>query len=334
MGRSLFSLKVAAGALLAAVSMLTAEIAVPADPNKPPALSCKPGHRQVAAYSASGRCRTLGPNTYPTTDAAGLGDEPIVSIEVGPGATAAVCGIDENFALECEASSFSKKNNRPSHPWTFLQVATSSFDVDCRPKEAEITISSGDSFSRGLGPCVRLGPGKYENAKSLGLVSAVVPPFQSDREKLLRDLRKQGTLLLKSRNTRVRAGREVQAMTCAGEGLKGECRNLAPGARVEADLGSIYVRKYCRPESNQVGVFEVQGGFGACIIRDIGEYLTAKSISVEGVLGSSLLLGSDVQARTCTQENLRGDCVDVKGPGIVDRPVGSLVVRTAQPPAQ
>lgn len=326
-------LKIAGGALLLAASM-PAEIAFPADTKTPSPQSCKPGTRQAAVYSASGRCSVLGRNIYRTTAEAGLGDEPIASIETGSGTRVVVCGIDENFSLECRESPFSIKNDRPSRPWTFLQVATSSFDVECRPKETEIAISGN---TRRIGPCVRLGPGKYENARNLNLSTADYTLI-SEREKLLRDLRKGGTLLVKSHRNHVETGRKIQAKICAKENfqdeLEGKCANLRPGGSADGILGSITVREYCRPEPNQAGVFELPGAFGACTIRDVGEYLTAKSVGVGGGLGSSLLLGSGVQARTCTEENLRGDCVDVKGPGIVDRLVGSLVVRAVPPPAQ
>jgi len=322
--------------MLAAASMILAGAAIAADTKKPPAPNCRPGDRQVAVFSAS-KCSVLGAKTYPTTALAGLEGEPIVSIEFGSGAiTAVVCGIDDNFDLECTEQHFSAKNKQPSRPWTYLRVAAASEEIRCRPKETEIAIS-GDFYR--IGPCIRRRPGRYEDAEALGLASAGSSSFSTSPEELLQNLRKAGTLLIKSKSLRVEAGLRAQARICDREGPQpyndGKCTNVRHGSSERADLRSVYVWEYCYPKANQVGIFDERDAFGACTIREVGEYLTSDALRIDGALGgASVLLGSDVQARRCSDANLKGDCVDARGPAIINGDIGSLVVRMAETPSR
>jgi hypothetical protein len=328
------ALIIAGGALWVATSILLTEMVVAAERERPrPAQSCRPDREQVAVYSASGRCNTLGEGIYRTTVAAGLRDDPIASIVLGSFAYAVVCGIDDDFKLECEkVGGSSKRMNQRRAPWTYVQVAKSDFDLDCRPKETEVTISSTSLLLR-AGPCIRLKLGKYENATKLGFADVALPAVTSRREEAARKLRKAGTLLVKGHGFQygVLVGNKVQARICKQENFE-DCSNLINAnpnifVGVAVEPASIHVQEYCRPKSYQVGVFAEPDGFGACIIRD-GKHLTAESLKIGGSLGLSLRLGGEALVITCTGENLQGDCVDFIGPQIVNRPggIGSLLV--------
>ncbi|HVO83108.1 MAG TPA: hypothetical protein VMU60_01665 [Syntrophobacteria bacterium] len=317
--------KLVRGGILMTILIFTAGVAnlaeaksPPAKPAaKPPAQICEPKQGEVAVYGASGRCVVKKVGTYSTTSEIGLGDEPIYSIRVGGFTEATVCGITGFFDLRCQllwGSGGTIKNFDSDVPWTFLQVARSRSDFECRPKDTEVTISG--TFDE-IGPCIRRGPGTYRTAEELGLVNV---SFSETREKRLQKLRQEGKLLHTEGNLRVRTGHKVQATICERQGT---CENARQGTEHWISrLGSMMVWNECTLRCDQVALFGEPDTFGPCSTREVGEYMR------EGGASRSIEVGALVEARTCSEENMKGECVDVKGRTHVNSTIGSLTVRS------
>lgn len=313
----LVRLKSVSVGLLCAASILAAGIAYSAETKKSPMQTCpEPKKDEVVVRSASGRCAVKGPGIYSNPSAIGLG-EPIVMINLGSFAYATVCGIDDFFDLRCEAIWSGVTKLTTQCPWTFLQVARERDDLKCRPKDTEVTISG---TSDGIGPCIRLGPGTYKTPEELGLADNFYGP--SPR---IYQLRQKGTLLLKQKTHIVQIGTRAQTKMCTGDNFLPNCENGSQKERYAFTpfgtsqgmgcLRSMKVWNVCVPRDNQVALFSEPNAFGPCTIREVGEYLTAESLKIEGGAIRSIKVGWLVEARTCSDENMNGECVDIKERG-------------------
>jgi hypothetical protein len=329
----------ASAGLLCVTSILAAGIAYPADIKKPPPQTCpEPKNDEVAVRSASGQCAVKGPGIYSTSSAIGLGDEPIDVIFVGSFADAAVCGLDTFSHLECKkvtwsggwrgGKNFEKLPSVHNKRWTFLQVARWGVDLECRPKDAEVTISG---TSDGIGPCIRLGPGAYKTPEELGLADLPFGSFSKQVDKLLRE----GKLLLKQNGQNVQVGAKMQAKMCTGDNFLPNCMNGSQRGRYMFNdsiftmgcLRSMKVWNVCVRRENQVALFGEPNAFGPCTIREVGEYLTAETLKIEGGAIRSIEMGLLVEARACSDENMNGECVDIKERMNVTWTIRSLTVR-------
>ena len=72
------------------------------------------------------------------------------------------------------------------------------------------------------------------------------------------------------------------------------------------------VFKACILESNQAALYAEPDAFGPCTILEIGEYLTAESLGIEGGAIRAIEVGTRVEAQACSDENMKGECVDLK----------------------
>ena len=99
----------------------------------------------------------------------------------------------------------------------------------------------------------------------------------------------------------------------------------------------------CRPNSNQIAVFEHSSYRGRCAIRGVGRYASSAAFGLRNDTLSSIIIGRNVYAILCKDNNFRGRCQTFRttDPNLGNNTVGNdevssirVIRKPNAPPAQ
>ncbi len=120
--------------------------------------------------------------------------------------------------------------------------------------------------------------------------------------------------------TSIKVGGNVQAVVCEHAYFEGQCEvfstnddylgnNRIGNDRISsAKVVSRGESSRCLPNKNQVSFFQHSGFKGACVVQGIGEYRNAGKLAISNDSISSVMVGADVQAVLCKDNDFRGEC--------------------------
>jgi hypothetical protein len=281
--------------------------AMAAERNHQHANSCTPKDKQVAVFTSpgfSGKCTVLGIGKYPSPVTMGLSGRKIGSIRIRGSVEAVLCHGDFFGAVECAVASIDQR--QLLEPATYLEVRRPGDNAGaCRPGPSEVTLYG---VPNEMGPCIKKGPGSYENPKQLDMITTVGQPdanaplsFAPDKVRLLQ------------------VGKDSQAVVCRNPGLM-DCQLFVSGPShysITSGVVSLVVQKRgdesCVPGPYEVGLYANANRLGKCTIKGLGKYTDRAAIGLGGNLVRAVRLGEKMEVSVCDADNIGGLCRTIVG---------------------
>jgi len=161
------------------------------------------------------------------------------------------------------------------------------------------TLKSGQAaffeHSKYRGTCVVRKPGRYANAKSVGIGNDKISSIKVGSRTQVR--------LCKDNNFRGGCKTYTRSMSSLGK-MNDKTSSAIIGKTTSTTTASVS----CRPRANQVVFFQHAKYRGACSVRNMGRYANAKAIGIGNDKISSIKLGSGSHVVLCKDNNFRGGC--------------------------
>jgi hypothetical protein len=247
-------------------------------------VSCKPNANQIALFydaNYKGRCVIRGIGRYSSPRSFGLPDNSISSVIVGRNVRASLCR-DSNFRGACE-SFYSSDANLTNNQIRNDTVSSVVVQASSQRTAGNTRVRTGS----GLRPPAS---GYKFCAKEWGRCT----------------IQGRATVAYGA-NGKFKYKRNVSgSINCTNQTFG----DPAPGNQKACfyKKTSVASARACNPNANQIAIFYDANYRGACVIKNIGTYSSSAAIGLPDNSISSIIVGRNVRASLCRNNNLRGRC--------------------------